>query len=71
MWQAIAPGTPGVETSGSGDYTLLESITFDSTTPFGKNLVAGCIAENVRNNEHTLQSTSSYVGPATGRPVQL
>lgn len=71
MWQTIAPGTPGVETSGSGDYTLLESVSFESTTTFNKDAVAGCIAENVRNNDHTLQSTSSYVGPATGRLYNL
>lgn len=67
MWQALAAGTPGVETSGSGDYTLLDAVSFESSAAFEKDKVAGCIAENVQNNGHTLKSTSNYVGPATGR----
>lgn len=67
IWQTIAPGTPGVETSGSGENSFLDAVIFESATPFEKDGVAGCIAENVQNNEHTLKSSSSYVGPATGR----
>lgn len=67
MYQTLPLTTPGIELSGSGKYTYLDSATFESTTEFTKDAVAGCIAENVSNEGHTLSSSTNYVGPATGR----